>query len=276
MTVVFLIIGLIVGGIVAWLIASSRHQKKYADQIAGLERSSSSAEAIAEERAKEIQKRESETGQLRNDLNAERQLKTEALTRLEEAQKSFEEQKKLIEEMEAKLSDKFSTISLDALSKNSAEFLKLAEEKLKSQSVEGKKDLENKKELIDESLKVMDKTLSELQKKIEDVSKGNIEVSTLIKKHEDVTVKLKDTTDHLKHALASTKKRGEWGERMAEDIINLIGMVEGINYMKQKTLESSAGRPDYTFFLPNNLKINMDVKFPVDNYQHYLDAQSEH
>ena len=63
---------------------------------------------------------------------------------------------------------------------------------------------------------------------------------------------------------------------MAEDIIRLIGMVEGINYMKQKTLESSSGRPDYTFFLPNNLKINMDVKFPVDNYMHYLNAEAEH
>jgi len=63
---------------------------------------------------------------------------------------------------------------------------------------------------------------------------------------------------------------------MAEDIINLIGMIEGINYIKQKTLDSSAGRPDYTFFLPNKLKINMDVKFPIDNYMNYLKAESDH
>jgi DNA recombination protein RmuC len=63
---------------------------------------------------------------------------------------------------------------------------------------------------------------------------------------------------------------------MAEDILQLIGMIEGINYIKQKTLDSSAGRPDYTFFLPNKLKINMDVKFPIDNYMHYLNAESEH
>ena len=68
------------------------------------------------------------------------------------------------------------------------------------------------------------------------MGKGNVEVSTLIKKHEDVTLRLNDTTEHLRQALASSKKRGEWGERMAEDIINLVGMVEGINYIKQKTL----------------------------------------
>jgi DNA recombination protein RmuC len=102
------------------------------------------------------------------------------------------------------------------------------------------------------------------------------EVATLIKKHEEVTTKLKDTTEHLGHALASSKKRGEWGERMAEDIVRLVGMVEGISYMKQKSLETSSGRPDYTFFLPNRLKVNMDVKFPLDNYVHYLNAESEH
>ena len=76
--------------------------------------------------------------------------------------------------------------------------------------------------------------------------------------------------------LASSKKRGEWGERMAEDIMRLLGMAEGINYIKQKTLEGSSGRPDYTFLLPNNLKVNMDVKFPLDNYMHYLKAESDH
>jgi DNA recombination protein RmuC len=101
-------------------------------------------------------------------------------------------------------------------------------------------------------------------------------VTTLIKKHEEVTAKLKETTEHLGNALASSKKRGEWGERMAEDIIRLIGMVEGVNYIKQKTLEHGPGRPDYTFLLPNGLKINMDVKFPLDNYVRYLDAESEH
>jgi len=116
--------------------------------------------------------------------------------------------------------------------------------------------------------------------RIEEVGKTSgekiTEVTTLIKKHEEVTTKLKDTTEHLSHALANPKKRGEWGERMAEDVIQLIGMIEGINYIKQKTMDSCAGRPDYTFFLPNRLKINMDVKFPIDNYIHYLNAESEH
>lgn len=174
------------------------------------------------------------------------------------------------------MEDKFSTLSFKALSRNSEEFLKLAEKTLESKTVEGKKELESKKELIDKSIQAIDKTLSQVQEKIGDVGKGHVEVSTLIKKHEEVTLRLKDTTEHLREVLASSKKRGEWGERMAEDIIRLVGLVEGINYIKQKTVEGSSRIPDYSFFLPNNLRINMDVKFPLENYQHYLNSESEH
>lgn len=207
-------------------------------------------------------------------LKIQEELKAEYLNKAALEAKYFELEKNL-RTMEKDLLDKFSTISLDALKKNSANFLELAEQQLKSQTVKGEKDLEGKKGLIDQSLVAMEKTLSDVRTKIEAVGKGNTEVSTLIKKHEDITLRLKETTEHLREALASSKKRGEWGERMAEDILNLVGMVEGINYIKQKKMEGSSGRPDFTFFMPNHLKINMDVKFPLENYMHYLDASSE-
>lgn len=257
--------GIALGAIITWLIASTRLFR----QLAMEESKSKSSEAVNNELRQQIEQKTNELGQTQEDLRNESQSRAALEAKYFEAEKNFQN-------IEKELIDKFSSLSLDALSKNSEEFLKLAEEKLKSQTVEGTKDLESKKELIDKTLHLMDKTLVDVKQKIEDVSKGNIEVSTLIKKHEDITSKLKDTTDHLKQALVSSKKRGEWGERMAEDIINLVGMVEGVNYLKQKTLEGSSGRPDYTFLMPNNLKINMDVKFPLDNYVHYLDSETDH
>lgn len=249
--------GFLIGGIIAWMAALSR---------------SKSAEAVNNELRQNIEQKDSEVDRLRAELDAERLLKA----KLEESHKYLKEEIERFAEMEKKLGETFKALSMDALTKNSEEFIKLAEEKLKSQSVEGRKELQGKKELIDQSVESIGKTLVEMQKKIDDVGKGSLEVSTLIKRHEEVTSKLNDTTNHLKQALASSKKRGEWGERMAEDIINLIGMVEGINYIKQKTVEGSSGRPDYTFIMPNKLKINMDVKFPLDNYQHYIDASTDH
>jgi DNA recombination protein RmuC len=49
-------------------------------------------------------------------------------------------------------------------------------------------------------------------------------------------------------------------------------MLEGVNYRKQASL-AGAGRPDYTFLLPNDLVLHMDVKFPLDNYVRYLEAE---
>ncbi|UCH79957.1 MAG: DNA recombination protein RmuC [Nitrospiraceae bacterium] len=256
--------GIAIGAVVTWLVALSRHTR----QLSYEQSKSKSTEAVNNELRQQIEQKAQELHQIQEDLRNESQSRAAIEAKYFEADKNFQA-------IEKELIDKFSSLSLDALSKNSEEFLKLAEEKLKSQSVEGTKELESKKELIDKTLHSMDKTLADVKQKIEDVGKGNVEVSTLIKKHEDITSKLKDTTDHLKQALASSKKRGEWGERMAEDIINLVGMVEGINYLKQKTLDGSSGRPDFTFLMPNNLKINMDVKFPLDNYIHYLDAGSD-
>jgi DNA recombination protein RmuC len=260
-----MIAGVVLGVGIGWLLATARAR---------------SAAAVAEERGRQLQIQDDEFVRLRGELDVARQGKTEALTRLDESQKNLREQKDLLDAMEGKLSETFKALSLEALSKNSTEFIKLAEGKLKEQTVEGRKELEGKKELIDQSIDTIAKALSDIGKRIEDVGEksGNrlTEVSTLLKKHEDITVKLNTTTEHLRQALASSKKRGEWGERMAEDIMRLLGMAEGINYIKQKTLDSSSNRPDFTFLLPNNLRINMDVKFPLENYQHYLEAHTEH
>jgi len=62
---------------------------------------------------------------------------------------------------------------------------------------------------------------------------------------------------------------------MAEDVLQIAGFVEKVNYLKQKAVEGGSARPDFTFLLPNSLKLNMDVKFPLDNYLRFLEADSE-
>ncbi|MEK7395945.1 MAG: DNA recombination protein RmuC, partial [Candidatus Poribacteria bacterium] len=49
----------------------------------------------------------------------------------------------------------------------------------------------------------------------------------------------------------------------------------GIHYVKQTTLETTGTRPDFTFFLPQNLKVNMDVKFPFNSYLQYSKSEIE-
>jgi DNA recombination protein RmuC len=86
---------------------------------------------------------------------------------------------------------------------------------------------------------------------------------------------LTQTTQQLREALSSQKKRGEWGERMAEDVLRLAGFIENVNYTKQTDLIDRSGRPDFTFLLPQDQMLHMDVKFPLDSYLRFLEEEHE-
>ncbi len=179
----------------------------------------------------------------------------------------------------SRIKETFGKLSFDALRSNTEEFLKLAHETLSRETEKGEMELEGKKKLIDQTLNEMKEKLQYVQNIVTDLEKDREkkfgELSNQLKVTAEQTGKLQETTSQLRKALASTKTRGQWGERMAEDVLRLAGFVEGINYYKQKTLESAGTRPDYTFLLPQDLKVNMDVKFPLDNYLRYLEEEGE-
>lgn len=173
--------------------------------------------------------------------------------------------------------ESFGTLSLNALSKNTEDFLKLAHETLSKQTQAGEKDLDGKKELIDQSLAVMKEDLLKVRGLVTELEKDREkkfgQLSSQLESTATQTMKLQETTTKLQIALSNTKARGQWGERMAEDVLRMAGFIEGINYQKQKVLETVGKRPDYTFLLPHDLKVNMDVKFPMDNYLRYIEAE---
>jgi len=173
--------------------------------------------------------------------------------------------------------ESFGTLSLNALSKNTEDFLKLAHETLSKQTQAGEKDLDGKKELIDQSLAVMKEDLLKVRGLVTELEKDREkkfgQLSSQLESTATQTMKLQETTTKLQIALSNTKTRGQWGERMAEDVLRMAGFIEGINYQKQKVLETVGKRPDYTFLLPHDLKVNMDVKFPMDNYLRYIEAE---
>jgi DNA recombination protein RmuC len=99
-------------------------------------------------------------------------------------------------------------------------------------------------------------------------------VETRLSEMAAVSARLADTTQSLRQALANPQARGQWGERMADDVLRAAGLVEGISYRKQSATPAGTV-PDFTFLLPGGRVLHMDVKFPVDNYLRYLEAASE-
>jgi DNA recombination protein RmuC len=177
------------------------------------------------------------------------------------------------------LKTSFDALSLNALSRNTDQFMKLAQQTFSSQSQAGGKELEGKKQLIDQTLEGMKSELQRVKDCIQAYEKDREnkfgEIAAQLKATAENNRRLQETADQLKLVLVNSKTRGQWGERMAEDVLRLAGFMEGINYKKQRTLDGTANRPDFTFFLPRDQKLNMDVKFPFDNYLRYLEAGGE-
>jgi len=189
------------------------------------------------------------------------------------------ERQRALETVIEQLRGQFSQLSSDALARSNEQFLNLAKEKLGHERELNAGEMDKKKELIDSQLKNMTGELEKVSKLVTDLEKDRHEkfgeLTSQLKSAGQQTNELIHTTGLLKEALASTKARGQWGERMAEDVLRVAGFMEKVNYTKQKAIDGSGNRPDFTFFLPRDLKLNMDVKFPYDNYVKFLDAESE-
>ena len=149
----------------------------------------------------------------------------------------------------------------------------LEQERLRSTS-----ELDGKKGLIDQQLASMTGELGKVNDLVRELEHDRHSAfgqltNELKRQHEGLNA-LSEHTHQLREALSNSRVRGQWGERMAEDVLQLAGFLEGINYRQQSTL-ASAGRPDYTFLLPNGLVMHMDVKFPLDNYVRHLEATND-
>ena len=86
------------------------------------------------------------------------------------------------------------------------------------------------------------------------------------------TGELADTTRHLREALASPKARGQWGERMADDVLRARRLGRGRQLPQADRHRRRARSPTSRSCCPASCVLHMDVKFPVDNYLRSLEA----
>ena len=117
----------------------------------------------------------------------------------------------------------------------------------------------------------MDRKIEDLDKELREFRENNKS------RFDNVEIAVGDlarTTGTLNQVLSSSQKRGQWGERMAEDMLRAAGLLEGINFRKQA--ENAEGKnPDYELLMPPNRVLIMDIKFPYDQYLAHINAESE-
>ncbi|MBM3816998.1 MAG: DNA recombination protein RmuC [Actinobacteria bacterium] len=139
----------------------------------------------------------------------------------------------------------------------------------------GQELLDTKAQVIDATLRGVStdvtKRLNELNTELQNLRESS---SRQYGSVEEAVSALAKRTDNLKDILSNSQKRGQWGERLAEDILRSAGFVEGKNYSKQQQIEGG-GKPDYRFEMPPDRVLFMDVKFPLDQYSQYVASEDE-
>jgi len=267
------VVGLAVGGAVAYAL-SLRAKRAAETRAAG-------AEAKVGELRTQIARAEEDFRDLRKGLDAEREARVKAQTELAEATKNVQDQKKLLEQAQARLTDTFKALSDDALKSNNQAFLELAKKTLEGALAEAKGDLDKRKEAIDGLVKPLGESLKQYEDHIRALEqtrqKAYVSLEEQLKLLSTTHQELRKQTGSLVNALKTPQVRGQWGELGLRRVVELAGMSPHCDFTEQVSLQAEGGRlrPDMIVHLPGGREIVVDAKVSLDAYLRALSAESD-
>lgn len=165
-----------------------------------------------------------------------------------------------IEKARGETETRFKALAAEALGKNNASFLQLAD-----------RDLEAREKAVAALVKPIREELKKVEERAQELEKSRKADYGAIT--EQVKA-LQSTTGKLALALAKPAGAGMWGERQLRRVLELAGMVEHVDFNEQVNLpgETGAQRPDAIIHLPGGKSVVVDAKAPL---QAYLRAVAE-
>jgi DNA recombination protein RmuC len=273
-----LVISLLIGGVVAWVVASARSREARAKAEADLQARISAESARADH---EVERRNSLDQELARVREARDELDRQvsaAEVQIRTAQERLEEQKEFIASSRKEFEDTFKALSASALEGSSKQFLELAEQRWKTSRQEVAADLEKRKQAIETMLAPLKDTLKNLDAKTAEIEKERRGAYDGLKEHlsqlQNATVTLQDKTTSLDTALRGTQVRGRWGELALRNIAELAGMTEHCDFTEQTTTDEGK-RPDMVVRLPEGRFIAVDSKVPLSGYLKAVEASDD-
>lgn len=116
-----------------------------------------------------------------------------------------------------------------------------------------------------------------IQEMLKNSTENKISIDEQIKNMREHSEKLQHEASNLANALRNKKTQGCWGETYLENVLQMLGFVENIDYTKEEFFHSEDGdvRPDFILNLPNNKRIIIDSKVSLESYLNYENAETE-
>ncbi len=277
-----LLLGLGIGGVLGWFIAARRLAVRAGNTQDELVSKAASAESLARELRDQLDRQDAGVKSLQAELTTERERRTQAETRLEEATRSFAEQKKLLDESEKKLKESFDALSARALQNNAEQFLTQAKKTLDAVLTESKGDLGKRQEAIKNLIQPVSETLKRYEEQIQKLEmsrqKAYGSLEEQVKLLSATNQQLQQETGKLVTSLRDPKVRGRWGEIALRRAAELAGMSEHVDFEQQATFkddEDGRYRPDMVVHLPGGRTVVIDAKAVLDAYLEAVAATDE-
>ncbi len=259
-------------GLLAGIVIAFRKNREKDHRIIELESSAQGAEKVISEIRQQVIGKDEIIERMRREISNIEQAKTTAETKLDEAVRNVEEQKKLLERAEEKLTTTFQALSGESLKSNNKAFIELAKETLETVLSKAKGEFGEKEESVKnivssltDALKRYEHQVNELEKKrASDYGGLENQIKTLVLTNQQ----LQKETGNLVTALRRPEVRGRWGEVTLKRVVELSGMSEHCDFTEQVSVTTEEGRlrPDMLVHLPANREIVVDSKVSLDAF----------
>ncbi len=166
------------------------------------------------------------------------------------------------ETLNAEMNNRFRLTAQEALEKSSEAFLQLAQEKLKSAQADNAHDMDKRQKAIDVMVKPVNERLEELAKALQAAKGTDDEL------RKDLRY-LSNETAKLVGALRDPSAQGMWGEYILEGLLEKSGLMKGVHYETQVSMQDASGarqRPDAIINMQDGFNIIIDAKAPINEF----------
>jgi len=250
-----ILIGILLGGGAAWLVARAR--------VGPLAAQAARADAVEQQ------------------LAATRTELARLETTLEHERLAADEKLAVVEEAREQLTTAFKALSSEALQSNSSSFLELARTTLERFQIQAREDLDQRRQAVEQLVMPITQSLEKVDGKINQLEQARREAYGAIKEQvrtlAESQERLRTETGNLVTALRAPATRGRWGEIQLRRVVEMAGMLPHCDFVEQVTAHADERRlrPDVVVKLPGGKNVVVDAKVPLQSYLEALEADNE-